>query len=374
MHFSSILRRMRMVSGLVLLLFVTMHLVNLGLGLRSLDTMEQARPILMGLWEKAAGVVLLSAAVLVHGVFGLWSIAMRRSLAMSRTDWVQMVLGLVTTPLLVNHVILVQVFQSLNALYRPDYGLALSVYWKYAPVYALLQVTAVVAVWIHGAIGLYTALVLKPIWTRIGAVVTPLLFVVPIAALLGFVQAGKEAMDRLANDAAWQAKIAGSLALIGQARGQLEAIQSVTLTIYAVLALSAIAVLAIRVLQGRARKVAVNYDGGQMVQSRRGLSILEASLLNNIPHAHVCSGRGRCGTCLVEVIGDPAALSAPNDIETQTLERIHAAPGQRLACQARLMGAPIGVVRLRPAYADASAARNPEEWATAPVASMQVAP
>jgi ferredoxin len=39
------------------------------------------------------------------------------------------------------------------------------------------------------------------------------------------------------------------------------------------------------------------------VRVPRGLSVLEASLRYNIPHAHVCGGRGRCSTCRIRILG-----------------------------------------------------------------------
>ena len=90
------------------------------------------------------------------------------------------------------------------------------------------------------------------------------------------------------------------------------------------------------------------------------------------------SGRGRCGTCVVQVSGDEGALTPIGEDERHTLRRTHAGESQRLACQARLRGGPqdvpLAVVRLMPAYADASASRHPEEWANAPAVSLQVAP
>jgi adenylate cyclase len=112
--------------------------------------------------------------------------------------------------------------------------------------------------------------------------------------------------------------------------------------------------------------VHVNYDGGLSAQGRRGLSVLELSRLNDIPHAHVCSARGRCGTCRVHVDAGAQSLSPQNDIERATLARVSegkpVGEGLRLACQARVLGAGVSVTRLLPAYADASAARQPQEW------------
>jgi adenylate cyclase len=157
-------------------------------------------------------------------------------------------------------------------------------------------------------------------------------------------------------------------------RAELDAIQFWIFLVYGILALAALGVFAYRILHLRAQRITVRYDGDQIASGRKGLSILEVSLLNNIPHAHVCSGRGRCGTCVVSVTAGPEALTPIEEQEAQTLARIQAGEGERLACQACLTGAAIDVVRLRPAYADASAARDPAAWVDAPASPLQAAP
>src|SRR5215813_597177 len=100
-----IVRRVRLGSGLILLLFVTGHLCNLALGLGSVDAMERWRGALLMPWQTRLGQGLLLTAVIIHAGLGLVSLASRHSLVMSRTDWVQLLLGLATPPLLVNHVL-----------------------------------------------------------------------------------------------------------------------------------------------------------------------------------------------------------------------------------------------------------------------------
>ena len=134
--------------------------------------------------------------------------------------------------------------------------------------------------------------------------------------------------------------------------------------------LIAVGIFAARMLRDRMKPVRVAYDGGLSAHGRRGLSILELSILNDVPHAHVCSARGRCGTCRVHVDSGAQSLSPLNDIEHGTLARVHAHEGDRLACQARVLGAGVSVTRLLPAYADASDARLPEDLA----AGLQHAP
>jgi adenylate cyclase len=358
----TVLRNARLVSGLILMVFVTGHLVNLSIGLHSLAAMEEWRATLLGPWQSTTGRVLLVGSALLHALLGLYAIAARHSFAMSRTDVVQLVLGVLTPPLLISHVLMTAAASELASEYEPSYSQILSIYWSLAPAYAFQQLFAVLFVWVHAALGLYSWLVLKPVWRRVGGFVLPLLFVIPIVALLGFAESGKEVVARLAADAEWRAGIVENAARIDQVRAQLSAIQARTLGLYGALALLAIGVFAGRILRDRMTRVRVGYDGGLVAQGRRGLSVLELSRVNDIPHADVCSGRGRCGTCRVRVDSGADHLTPRNDIEEHTLARVHASRDERLACQARVLGADVSVTRLLPAYADASAARLPEEW------------
>ena len=174
------------------MVFVTGHLVNLSIGLHSLAAMEEWRATLLGPWQSTTGRVLLGGSALLHALLGLYAIAARHSLAMSRTDVVQLVLGVLTPPLLISHVLMTAVASELTSEYEPSYSQILSIYWSLAPVYAFQQLFAVLFVWVHAALGLYSWLVLKPVWRRIGGFVLPLLFVIPIVALLGFAESGKE--------------------------------------------------------------------------------------------------------------------------------------------------------------------------------------
>jgi adenylate cyclase len=50
-----IVRRVRLASGLILLLFVAGHLSNLALGLVSVDAMERWRGVLLMPWQTGVG-------------------------------------------------------------------------------------------------------------------------------------------------------------------------------------------------------------------------------------------------------------------------------------------------------------------------------
>ena len=89
-------------------------------------------------------------------------------------------------------------------------------------------------------------------------------------------------------------------------------------------------------VESRRGSITVSYPD-RKVRVPRGLSILEASLRFNVPHASVCGGRARCSTCRVRVVSDRSALPRPSGREAFVLARVGASanPSIRLACQLR---------------------------------------
>jgi adenylate cyclase len=86
----------------------------------------------------------------------------------------------------------------------------------------------------------------------------------------------------------------------------------------------------------RGGMIALSYGNGKTVRVPKGLSVLEASLRHNVPHASVCGGRARCSTCRIRIIGDPGTLPEPSQREAFVLARVGTAdPSIRLACQLR---------------------------------------
>lgn len=350
-------RRARLLSGLLLMLFVTMHLTNLSIGIVSVDAMERWRSVLLAPWQLGPAQALLLAAALVHMLLGLLTLAGRRTLRLSRADWVQLLLGLAIPPLLVTHVVALQVSSDLDRAFDADYGFVLAVYWRYVPLYALQQIAVVMAVYVHGAVGLQAWLVLRPSWPRLAPVVLPLAFALPVLALLGFAQAGQEVLGRLDDDPLWAARIARNLDVLTGLRERLDRIEAAVLLVYAGALSLALVGLARNLSRSRRSRVPVRYDDGTLGFGRVGLSLLDVSRISHVPHAQVCSGRGRCGTCAVSVIGDDA-LDGIGEAEAETLARTRAPAGARLACQAHLAGPAVEIARLYPVYADAETARD----------------
>ena len=228
-------------------------------------------------------------------------------------------------------------------------------------------------VWAHGAIGLYSTLVLRRSWRRLAPIVVPILFAIPILALLGFAHAGAAVLARVATDPAWRALIEQNLQIRQEMGHRLGVIEGGVFLVYGMAVALAVGILAVSILRRRRTRVMVSYDGGLTAVGRVGMSVLDVSRANDIPHACVCSGRGRCGTCRIIVPAD-ADLDSPVEAELATLHRVKAPADARLACQAHLLGRPVSVRRVYPAFVDAEAARQPESWSVATEPDLETVP
>src|SRR6195256_4968194 len=162
---------------------------------------------------------------------------------------------------------------------------------------------------------------------------------VPTLAMLGLYQGGRSVVD---NDSAeWRAENL-SPQQVGTAAEQsvLNTIEDYFLIFYLGLVGFVLLARGVRALnERRVGMISLSYGNGRTVRVPKGLSVLEASLRNNVPHASVCGGRARCSTCRIRVIGDCSSLPEPSQREAFVLGRVGATdPSIRLACQLRPTG------------------------------------
>jgi 2Fe-2S ferredoxin len=79
---------------------------------------------------------------------------------------------------------------------------------------------------------------------------------------------------------------------------------------------------------------------GRTCEVAAGVTLAEAIRAAGLPLGSACRGEGACGWCRVRVVGDSdGALSAVEPRERELLARLEAAQGERIACQARVLGA-----------------------------------
>jgi adenylate cyclase len=348
----AVLPRTRLFTGLLLMLFTAGHLLNACLGLVSISAMEAGRAVLLVPWQTLLGQILLYGSLTVHMGLGLVSLARRVRLTPTRLDLAQLGAGIAIPVLLLAHIMATRI-ASLMASFRPDYAWILAVYWRYAPDYGLQQVLLVAVVWGHGCIGLFAWLRLRRWWPRVAAFVFPPVFALPIVALFGFVRGGDEALMRLDGDPDFGATI------LQQSRNAYTVLPTILTWQHGILgAYVAVAALALlpmtarrlRERFGRQPLATLHYVDGPAVDTPVGTTILDVSRRHAIPHAALCSGHARCGTCRVRVRAPDEALSPVARDEALRLAQLHLDPADiRLACRAVILKpVPVLVERLVP--------------------------
>jgi adenylate cyclase len=159
---------------------------------------------------------------------------------------------------------------------------------------------------------------------------------VPTLAMLGLYQGGRNVVD---NDSVeWRAEnLAPDKVGTSAEQAVLSEIEDYFLIGYLGLLVLVLLARGARALnERRGGMIALSYGNGRTIRVPKGLSVLEASLRYNVPHASVCGGRARCSTCRIRVIGDCSGLPEPSQREAFVLGRVGSSdPSIRLACQLR---------------------------------------
>jgi len=154
--------------------------------------------------------------------------------------------------------------------------------------------------------------------------------------MLGFYQGGRKVIDEDSRE--WRAENL-TQRQVGT-REQQRLLDRITdyalLGYFGLIGIALLAKGARAVNERRRGMVSLSYGNGRTVRVPKGLSVLESSLRNNVPHASVCGGRARCSTCRIRIIGDCSALPEPSQREAFVLGRVGTSdPSIRLACQLR---------------------------------------
>lgn len=337
-------RRMSLiVSGSLLYLFITCHLVNLSLGMHSVRLMDDWRPLLTGPWTAPPLSGLLVLSLLAHFLLALLSICKRNTLRLGPYDMVQLLCGLIVVPLLAPHVTGVIAATALGA--EPSYAFLLPYFWVDAPGQGLRQVLLLTVIWLHGSIGMFSWLRARETTRAALILFYPLVVAIPLLALLGYVEAGRHVIPvEMGGSGAGLAEVSAAYAAVvpvdpGRAAQIMAnmALANRVLILGALLSIAAAFGLRALRLRGlpRDRSLWLTYcdDRPASVRVSAGLTLLELAREQALPHASICNGRGRCGTCRVRVLSSSARLPAPDALERKTLARHDCPTDVRLACQ-----------------------------------------
>ena len=329
-------RQVRLVCGVVLFAYLVSHFLNHALGNISMDALAAGVRYHIAFWRFPPVATVFYGSALIHAGLGIWALYQRRQFRWKAIEPLQLVLGLSIPMLVISHIVGVRLGEALfghEKLYPQElYGFL--VVWPYK----IWMMTAVLVIaWIHGSIGLYFWLRMKAFYKRAAPFLLAAAVLVPTLALLGLYQSGRSVIED-SESAQWKVDNLSRRQVGTKAeQNTLDDITDYYLIGY--LGLVGLALLArgVRALnERRAGMISLSYGNGRKIRVPKGLSVLEASLRFNVPHASVCGGRARCSTCRIRVIGDCASLPEPSPREAFVLSRVGAEdPSIRLACQLR---------------------------------------
>jgi adenylate cyclase len=330
-------RQIRLVCGLVLFAYLVSHFLNHALGNVSLDALATGVYYHKQFWQFLPVAIVFYTAALVHAGLGIWALYERRQFRWKAMEPLQLVLGLSIPLLIVAHVTSVRLGQALFGQEKL-YPQVLYGYWLVYPYRIWLTLTALIIAWIHGSIGLYFWLRMKAFFKRAAPFLLAAAVLVPTLALLGLYQGGRSVVKESAS-AEWRAvNLAQDKIGTPEQADMLERIVDILLVGYLGLLGFVVAARGVRALNERRRgMITLSYGNGRTIRVPKGLSVLEASLRHQVPHASVCGGRARCSTCRIRVIGDCTSLPVPSNREAFVLNRVGTGsdPAIRLACQLR---------------------------------------
>ena len=350
-------RQVRIACGLVMFSYIFSHFFNHALGNISYATMEWWLSYHIWWWRIPIVNFTLYTAAATHFALGLWALYQRRHFRYAAAEITQLVLGLSIPLWLASHFGAVRIAGVIFGRDPPNYALPLFAYWVSRPHMIFVQFALLTVAWAHACIGLYFWLRMKPFFKWAAPFLLAVAVLLPPLAMIGAHHGAREVIQ-LATQPEWRAQ---NLRPIPPP--QRTVVDDVMLLYFPIGYAAAIGLVfaarGMRTLVERRRGMfTVSYPDRQ-VRVPKGLSVLEASLRFNVPHASACGGRARCSTCRIRVISDRGALPPPSRREKFVLERVGAGadPAVRLACQLR-PHADIAVIPLLPPNVGAGFARN----------------
>ena len=330
------IRQIRLGCGLVLFAYLISHFLNHALGNVSTDALAIGLRYHMAFWQFLPVATVFYAAALVHTALGISALYERRQFRWKAIEPLQLVLGLSIPALIISHISGVRLGQALFEL-KKLYPQVFYANWIVAPHKMWLLFSVLVISWIHGCIGLYFWLRMKAFYKRAAPFLLAAAVLVPTLSMLGLYQGGRNVVRDSASVQWKENNLSPSQAGTPAEQGILDSVEDYFLIGYlGLLGLIVVGKGARALNERRSGTIILSYGNGRRVRVPKGLSVLEASLRYNVPHASVCGGRARCSTCRIRIIGDCASLPEPSKREAFVLNRVgEVDPAVRLACQLR---------------------------------------
>lgn len=182
-------RHWRLASGLVMLVYLSQHLLTHLLGIGSLALAEDGLRLSIRIWQSPLGTALLYGAFAVHFALALYTLYERRHWKLPMIEWTRLWAGFSLPLLLIGHAVGTRLAVALYGI-QPSYtrtieGLiqAGSQGW---------QVALLAPGWVHGCLGLWLTLRHQPLMMRARLWLLALMLAMPLLSAVGFVHMSRE--------------------------------------------------------------------------------------------------------------------------------------------------------------------------------------
>jgi len=191
LHAYFTVRRLRLLSGLVMFAYIAIHMVNHALGIVSLALAEGGLRLALAFWRSLPATLLLYGAAAMHFSLALWTLYSRREWRLPWLEILRLASGFSFPLLLIGHAVTTRLGDTLFAI-RPSY----------APIIRNLllagtqgmQLALLAPGWMHGCLGLWITLRQFQAMQRMKHWLVALVAVIPLLAAAGFIRMAMEVL------------------------------------------------------------------------------------------------------------------------------------------------------------------------------------
>jgi adenylate cyclase len=144
-------RRLRLLSGLVMFAYIAIHLINHALGIVSLALAESGLRLEMAFWRSPPITLLLYGSAALHFSLALWTLYSRREWRLPWIEILRLASGFSFPMLLIGHAVTARLGDTLFAI-KPTYSLVITNLLMAGT--QGMQIVLLAPGWLHGCLGL----------------------------------------------------------------------------------------------------------------------------------------------------------------------------------------------------------------------------
>lgn len=188
---TGVLRRLRLLTGLVMFAYIAVHLANHALGIVSLSLAESGLRLEMAFWRTTVATLLLYGAAALHFSLALWTLYSRREWRLPWVEILRLASGFSFPLLLIGHAVATRLGDTLFGI-TPSYGIIIENLLLAGR--QGMQLALLAPGWVHGCLGLWITLRRFDAMQKIKYWLIALVVLVPLLAAAGFFRMAAEVL------------------------------------------------------------------------------------------------------------------------------------------------------------------------------------